>query len=258
VRHDVGVADWDGDRYRRVNSLQQYLADRALQHLDLTGVGRLLDVGCGDGRVTAEIAAQIPGAAVVGIDPSPGMIDLARTIPGIDFWLGDVEEMTFEDDMDAVVSFNALHWVRDQQTALARIATALHRGGWALLVLVCNGPRPSVEQVATERTATEAWKKWFGDFCAPFVHPAPADYRRLAEHVGLETVEERVDDLSWDFGTRAAFAEWCTVGSGAWLDQLPDDLASRFMEDVISQYQVVTGSDHVFRFMQLRTRLRKP
>ena len=50
------VSDWDGVAYRRVNNLQQWLADRALDDLDLDGVQNLLDVGCGDGRITALVA----------------------------------------------------------------------------------------------------------------------------------------------------------------------------------------------------------
>jgi trans-aconitate 2-methyltransferase len=119
------MTDWDGTEYRRVSDLQQWLADRALDGLDLDRVRSLLDVGCGDGRITAEIARRIPEADVVGLDPSPRRISVAPASGRLSFELGDVRTMTYEDQFDAVVSFNALHWVLDQRLALSRIAAAL-------------------------------------------------------------------------------------------------------------------------------------
>ena len=123
------MAPWDGIEYRRVNSLQQWLADRALSDLDLDGVHSLLDVGCGDGRITATIADRLPGATVIGIDPSPRMISVAPSSDTVSFQIGDVCSMTYEGAFDVVVSFNALHWVLDQHRALSRIAGALRRPG---------------------------------------------------------------------------------------------------------------------------------
>lgn len=249
------MADWDGTAYRRVNSLQQWLADRALNGLDLDGVRSLLDVGCGDGRITARIAERIPDAEVVGIDPSPRMIAVAPAGNRLRFQVGDVLHLPFEDRFDAVVSFNALHWVPDQRSALSRIASALHQSGWAMLVFVCAGPRPSIEATAMDVAATPKWSEYFAQFDVPFVHPAPADFRAMAAGSGLETAELIVDDLTWDFGSTEKFRAWCAVGSGAWTSRVPDGRGTEFVNDMVDAYASATGSDRIFRFMQLRARL---
>jgi trans-aconitate 2-methyltransferase len=249
------VADWDGTAYRQVNSLQHWLADRALDGLDLTGVRRLLDVGCGDGHITAQIAERIPDAEVVGIDPSPRMIDVAPSAGNLTFQVGDARSLPFVDEFDAVVSFNALHWVPDQRTALARIADALHLGGRALLVFVCAGTRPSIESIAMDVAATPRWSEYFRDFVAPFVHPVPADFQADAAECGLKADELIVDDLAWDFGTTQKFRAWCVVGSGAWTSRVHDGLSTEFVDDMVDAYALATGSDQIFRFMQLRARL---
>lgn len=238
--------------------MQQWLAQRALESVQVDGVTSLLDVGCGDGRVTQSLAARIPGARCVGIDPSPGMIAVAPASGDLTFDVGAVETMTFVDEFDLVVSFNALHWVREQHRALVAVASALHDGGRAVLVLVCDGPRRSLEDVAMTVAGTPRWRGAFQGFSAPFVHPEAEQWQRDAESAGLRVDDVQVDDLSWDFGSREAFVAWCTVGFGAWTDTLPGPDRAAFVEQVVDAYAEATGSDHVFRFMQLVGRLTKP
>ena len=245
------MTGWDGVDYLRVNTLQQWLAARALEDVDLHGVHSLLDVGCGDGRVTQQLATRIPDGRCVGLDPSPGMIAVAPTGPGLTFEVGDVEAMTFRDEFDLVVSFNALHWVAAQRVALGAIARALHRPGRTLLVFVCAGPRPSLEDVAMTVTRSGRWAASFDGFVAPYVHPAPTVWRSDVEAAGMRVEAVRVDDLDWDFGSREAFTAWCTVGFGGWTSRLPDDAVPDFMAEVVDAYAEATGSDQTFRFMQL-------
>ncbi len=68
----------------------------------------------------------------------------------------------------------------------------------------------------------------------------------------------RVDDLSWDFGSRDAFAAWCAVGFGGWTGYLTAAEGSAFVEEVVDAYAEATGSDHAFRFMQLVGKLGRP
>jgi trans-aconitate 2-methyltransferase len=249
------MADWDGTEYRRVSDLQQWLADRALEGLSFDGVDSLLDVGCGDGRITAEIARQIPQADVVGLDPSPRMISIAPAGGKLSFEVGDVRTMAYRNQFDAAVSFNALHWVVDQQLALSRITAALRPPGWAFLVFVCAGARPSLETVAMRVVRSTSWQRYFQDFEAPFVHPEVEVWTDLAESCGLRVLDTRVDDLAWDFESRDRFSRWCSVGFGSWTDRLPPGDADGFVSDVVDAYAEATGSARVFRFLQLRARL---
>ena len=225
--------------------------------VDLTGVRRLLDVGCGDGRVTESLVERMASGRGVGIDPSPRMIAEAPSSDRLTFEVGSAETMSFRDEFDLVVSFNALHWVRDQTGALAAIAAALHTGGRATLVLVGDGPRPSVEDVAMAVTASPQWADRFGGFTAPYLHPDPEQWQRDTESAGLTVDDLRVDDLEWDFGSREQFAAWCAVGFGGWTGGLLSDDADRFVQDVVDAYAAATGSDHVFRFRQLVGNLTK-
>ena len=87
---------------------------------------RVLDLGCGDGTLTAQIVGT--GARVVGVDSSPAMVDAARA-RGIDAHVIDAACLPFESEFDAVFSNAALHWVHQADAALTGIARALRPGG---------------------------------------------------------------------------------------------------------------------------------
>ena len=250
------MSQWDPDSYRRVNNLQQLVAERALADLVLEGDERVLDVGCGDGKVTAMIAARLTTGTVVGVDPSAKMIDAAKQLlPDTSrstFMVGTAAALTFHPSFDLVTSFNALHWEIRWLEALQRIRSALRPNGRALLVFVCDGERPSLEDVVTQACRSSRWKAAFNDFAAPFAHVDPDAYAAAAGSVGFAVDRLVVDDLEWDFGTRAAFADWCTAGLVAWTGRLASDDRADFVDDVISAYAEVSGSDTRFRFLETR------
>jgi trans-aconitate 2-methyltransferase len=254
------MANWDGKGYEQISELQRQLAARSLAGLAFAGDERVLDVGCGDGFVTRMIAARLSRGAVVGIDASPRMIEVATSRPdpeGADlrFQVADVLRLPFRHEFDVVVSFNVLHWLVNQRAALASIARAMRPTGRAVVQQVCAGPRPSLERLAMQVCARPRWQAAFGDFAAPFVHVDPEQYPELAAAAGLTVTSRSVEDVEWDFGSRAAFARWCTVGFADWTARLPPDEAPTWVDEVVDDYQARVGRPGLFRFLQLRAEL---
>jgi trans-aconitate 2-methyltransferase len=253
------VVEWDPAAYGLVNRLQQEVARQALSDLSLRGNERVLDVGCGDGRVTAMIADRLTCGSLVGVDPSEAMVQAAQQRfsgdPRVAIALGTASELTYEAEFDFVCSFNALHWETRWQAALQRIRAALRPGGRALLVFVCDGERPSVEDVNMDIAFSPRWRSWFEDFTAPYVHVDPTDYVDVAVESGFEVHGVRTPDLEWDFGSREAFEDWCSAGMVAWTSQVPVEQRPAFVHDVVDEYAKVSGSDSVFRFLQCRVAL---
>jgi len=119
---------WNSDVYQSSHSFVWQYGRDLLVLLNAQPGERILDVGCGTGQLTADIARF--GAEVVGIDSSPDMIATARkNFPHIRFDVADVTALTFDNEFDVVVSNAALHWVRDQPSAIASIARALKPKG---------------------------------------------------------------------------------------------------------------------------------
>jgi trans-aconitate 2-methyltransferase len=260
------MTEWDAKAYSERNALQKWLADSHLAQLDLDGTERVLDVGCGDGKVTAEIARRLKTGSVLGIDPSTRMIAFAQAhfarleYPNLVFAVGDATALTYRSEFDLIVSFNALHWVRDQSATLRAIRAALRPTGRAFLEFVPEGPRKSIEDVIEETCRAECWARYFAAHTAPYVHLTPEQFRELASANGLRVEHLERELKTWDFRSRQAFADWAAVGCAGWTKNIPEPERPAFIEDVLDRYgrlDEVAGEDvRVFRFYQLAAFLR--
>lgn len=260
------MTEWNASGYNRVSALQKWLADKSLAAIDLAGSERVLDVGCGDGKITAEIAERLPTGSVVGIDPSSEMIDFARKHfgsdhPNVTFEVGDATRLSYRDAFDLVVSFNALHWVADQTAALRGIRDALRPGARALLQFVSQGERKCLENVIEETALSPRWSGCFADYRRPHLHLPPDQYRHLAECVGLHVDNVDVALEAWDFGSRDGFAEFGNVTFVEWTRRIPDADKAAFIGDVLDRYRRVgdgsAADAAVFHFYQMRIALRR-
>src|SRR5262245_63002626 len=108
------MTEWQASDYYRHSGLQQTMAEEQLGRLTLDGSEQILDVGCGDGKITAEIAARVPRGSVLGVDPSRDMIAFASSRfsypahANLRFEVADARRLPYRDELDLVVSFDAL------------------------------------------------------------------------------------------------------------------------------------------------------
>src|SRR3954469_22690664 len=139
------MTEWNAAGYARISALQQAMAAEVLALLDVKDAKSILDLGCGNGRITAEIASRVPEGRVVGVDASADMISLARqqygpsVQPNLSFEVGDIRRIGYVEKFDLAVSFNALHWIPEQGVALRAVHTALKPDGTAQFRLVPKG-----------------------------------------------------------------------------------------------------------------------
>lgn len=257
------ATEWHAEEYALVSGLQAAMAAEALALVALKGTENVLDVGCGDGKITAQIAAREPGGSVVGVDPSQEMIDFARqhfdaeAYPNLRFHTADARHLDFHEAFDWVVSFNALHWIPDQDAALRSIASALKPGGVAQLRFVYKGELKSLESVIEDTRLSPKWNRFFTGFSRPYLHLTPDEYTTTAQRCGLDIVEIRTSAKAWDFKTRAAFRRFGAATFVAWTNLLPDELIAEFVDDVLDRYAGLSG-DNVFRYYQMDVTAKRP
>jgi trans-aconitate 2-methyltransferase len=258
------MTEWKASEYARISALQHTMAEEAQSLLALNGNERVLDIGCGNGKNTSEIAARLPQGSALGVDFSSDMVafasaNYATTHPNLTFAVADARHLPFAQEFDLVVSFNALHWVPEQALALQSIHAALKPGGRAQLRLVPKGERKSLEDVLEETRLSPRWIPYFQTFHDPYLHLTPEQYAQLAEQIGFQVRSLQAHAKAWDFESREAFFAFGSVTFVEWTQHLPDPERPAFIADVLDRYAHVAadapGEENFFRFYQMDIQL---
>lgn len=220
------TAKWDAGLY---DAKHAFVWEKAKGVVDLLAAKpgeRILDLGCGTGTLTAEIAAS--GAQVVGVDRSPEMIEEARKkFPDLRFEVCDARSLKFFAEFDAVFSNAALHWIPEAASVVEGVARALKPGGRFVAEF---GGKGNVQNVMS---ALEAALKQLGiptDGANVWYYPSIAEYATLLERHHLEVREavlfERPTKL--EDGERG-LATWITMFCGSYLERVPESKRDEFV-----------------------------
>lgn len=250
------MAHWNPADYHAHSSIQQAWARELIDKLGLQPHEHVLDVGCGDGKVTAEIAGLLPGGRVVGIDSSAEMIRFARLefpnvrCPNLRFEVADARELKFDAEFDAVFSNAALHWIAgDHRAVLAGIARALRPGGRILLQMGGRGNAAQVIACVDEMRSSEPWKKCFPtDFAFPYGFFGPDEYRPWLAEAGL--IARRVELIPKDMvhTSRDSLAGWIRTTWLPYTEHVPTELRPAFIDEIVDRFATRHPADTAGRF----------
>lgn len=177
---------WDPDGYERNARFVTDLGAPVVSLLAPRPGERILDLGCGDGVLTATLVAA--GCRVVGIDGSAPFVEAARA-RGIDARLGDGQALGFHAEFDAVFSNAALHWMNDLDAVIDGVWRALVPGGRFVAEL---GGMGCVQQIVSALGAALAARGLDARAANPWTFPSDTDYRARLERRGFAVREIRL------------------------------------------------------------------
>ncbi|MSP12055.1 MAG: methyltransferase domain-containing protein [Chloroflexi bacterium] len=182
---------------------------------------RILDLGCGTGHLTQQIAQS--GAEVVGLDAAPGMIEQARkNYPDLQFVLGDGADFQFPQSFDAVFSNAALHWIKKSAQVVACVAAALEPGGRFVAEFGGKGNITSV--VSAISTAMEQMGYPVAAAVNPWYFPSLGEYAALVEGHGLSVTFATLFDRPTPVEDGAAgMQHWLEMFGQSFLAAMPPD-----------------------------------
>ncbi|MFZ6026779.1 MAG: methyltransferase domain-containing protein [Chloroflexota bacterium] len=241
---------WDAADYARASLAQQAWARELIAKLNLAGSERVLDLGCGDGKVTVELARL--AASVVGVDNSPQMIALAQATHRADnlcFMQGDARQLPFTGEFDVVFSNAALHWVKDHAPVLDGICRALVPSGRILLQMGGNGNAAQVVAVVDEIRAGPQWVAFFDGFEFPYGFYAPEEYRPWLLAAGLTPLRVELIPKDTVHAGRPAFEGWFRTTWLPYTQRIPEAQRGAFITEVVDAFlernPPVNGEVHV-------------
>jgi trans-aconitate methyltransferase len=202
--------EFDGKQYEKASAHQTSWGERMVELLPLRGTERILDIGCGDGRVTRKLALRVPKGEVLGVDASNNMIAAARQYESanLHFAVLPVEEFSFHEQFDLVFSHAALHWVRDHAMLLQKIYEALRPGGSARLNFAGNGTCPNLIRVLNAVMAQKAYAQYFKKFTWPWYMPSATEYQDILNHSPFQDAQVREEPVERLFPDPDPLTRW--------------------------------------------------
>lgn len=236
---DIYPSAQEGAFYNYHSRQQANVAFTALKKSYFKGDEKILDIGCGSGKVTANLAGRVPQGMVLGVDLGAGMISFAKSnyapfYPNLKFAQGDALDLKSKDDFDFICSFSSLHWILDQESLLAKVHKALKKGGKILFTIPC-APLPEVAAVFKEVIAQEPWFDLLKSSQSLRRKYTESEYVKLLKEAGFNEINVTAVPFTYHFETKREFAFWFAAFTPL-LVALPPAMHEEFLMALTDRY----------------------
>jgi trans-aconitate methyltransferase len=231
---------WNASDYAQHSTGQERWARELLPLLALRADDHVLDIGCGDGRITASIAELVPQGRVIGIDSSAEMVAhasaLSRNIPNVSFEQRDALDLRFTNEFTAIFSNAVLHWIRDQGRVVQEIARALQRGGRVLVQCGGAGNGQGVIDSFMRVASLEPWREYFEGFESSYGFYTDAQYAKWLATADLIADDVRLIPKDMVHANESAFSGWLRTAWHPYTSPVPEHLREQFIVAVNKDY----------------------
>jgi trans-aconitate 2-methyltransferase len=258
------MADWDPDLYHRFRRYRDEPVAMILARLSLANAARIIDLGCGTGEHTVELARRSPAGSAMGLDSSPAMVDRATALRAglpadlqarVAFTLADFRDFAAHGEYDLVFSNAAFQWARDHRDLLARSFRALRPGGRLVVQMPAND-RETAQATIHALAAEARWQAALGNLRTPSGAnvSTPAAYSAMLAEIGFTEIDCHYHVFRHPMGSAAEVVEWSRATAlRPYLDALPADRRDDFIAELTRRLEHGYGGAGplVFEFRRL-------
>lgn len=244
---------WDASLYESKHAFVWKHGAPVLELLAPQPGEQILDLGCGTGQLTAQIAAA--GAEVMGIDKAASMIEQARAnYPDLRFEVADGSNFSFAEPFDAVFSNAAIHWMREPARVVACIAQALKPGG--RFVAEFGGKGNTAPLIEAVYTASEAAGYPALRDRSPWYFPSIGEYSPLLEQSNLLVTFAALFDRPTPLeGGRQGLRIWLHMFGSSFFQGIPQEQQEIILQDVEQRLELRFYRDATWYVPYVRLRV---
>jgi trans-aconitate 2-methyltransferase len=200
------MGDWQPDLYNRFRRYRAEPVEHILARLALGDADQIVDLGCGSGENTLELARRSRGGAAVGIDGSPAMIEVANKLLAgagedlrarVRFELGEVARFQAESEYSLIFSNATFHWIPDQRALFVACFRALHPRGRIVVQMPANNAETGKAEL-TLMARERPWVDLLGGLDTAFDEPPAEHYLAMLREIGYHHTFRHPMDRSAD------------------------------------------------------------
>ncbi len=202
--------EFNGEAYEKSSTHQKEWGNKIISEFHFSGNEHILDLGCGDGVLTAQLADLVPNGFVLGIDSSRGMIKVARRLRknNLAFKLEDINSLDIKEEFDLLFSNATLHWVKNHNSLLKKSFEYLKKDGVVRFNFAAKGNCSHFFKVIKLAMILPEYSRYFKLFEWPWYMPAPDEYDSLVRRSNFREIRVWGEIADRFFPDKEAMIRW--------------------------------------------------
>ncbi len=237
---------WQAEDYHHHSSVQNDAAIQLMQCIQLEGHEQILDVGCGDGKITAKMADRVPSGFVIGVDISSDMVNFAcKSFPkhhhsNLTFFRQDAQQFNYCGKLDVVFTSFALQWLPNPGLFFKSSYDSLKSSG-CVAATIPLGISAELEKAVSAIISFPEWSAYFQTFSPPWYFLTENKYKQLLVENRFMPIRFNTLSQAVIFPSREDFEKY-VIPWFSYLNPLPQDLKQLFLKQVVDKYLDISAS----------------
>ena len=251
--------NWDGAYYSAANGIQQSVGERLMGGVSIRPDMEILDAGCGSGELTLMLAKAAPRGHVTAVDLSASMIEKAKKAAAdagannCGFFVGGINDLTFDNKFDLVFSNSVLHWVTEISDGTRRFYRALKQGGLLAVQFPLLNPAHPMISCADRAIKELGLGSFYGGWQFPWYVPeSEASFKGVLEAAGFTGVDVRKESGVFTFPSAdSVYKHFDSVGLSLFASPLPEEKKCALTERVLKDLRDDFPGEAALRYERL-------
>jgi trans-aconitate 2-methyltransferase len=230
---------WNAEDYANNSSGQELWAKELISKLSLKGSESVIDIGCGNGRITYAIACLLPKGGITGIDLSENMIKLASksfSKDNLSFCVMNATDICLDKKFDIAFSNATLHWVKDHQAVLESLRKHLASNAKILFQMGGEGNAQEIVDILENEMISTEWKEYFREFEFPYYFYNIDDYKKWLPAAGYKA--DRIELIPKDMVHKNPdeFKGWLRTTWFPFINRIPETQHELFINELVNRF----------------------